>query len=99
MLSAHGLYANGFEMDVILPVVIGGMPLTGGVGYVFGTLFGVLIQGLIQTIISFDGTLNSWWTKIVIGLLTLAFILLQWVLSTRGPASTAEAIAPAAAAD
>jgi simple sugar transport system permease protein len=88
MLSAHGLYANGFEMDVISSVVIGGTPLTGGVGYVFGTLFGVLIQGLIQTIISFDGTLNSWWTKIVIGLLTLAFILLQRMLSTRHKART-----------
>lgn len=60
MLSAHGLYANGFELDVISSVVIGGTPLTGGVGYVFGTVFGVLIQGLIQTIISFDDTLNSW---------------------------------------
>jgi len=84
MLSAHGWYAQGMELDVIASVVIGGTPLTGGVGYVFGTLFGVLIQGLIQTIIIFDGNLNTWWTKIVIGLLTLVFILLQRLLSTRG---------------
>ena len=51
--------------------------VTGGAGYVFGTLIGVLTMGLIQTYIVFDGTLSSWWTKIIIGLLLLAFILLQ----------------------
>ena len=54
--------------------------LTGGVGYVIGTVFGVLIIGLIQTIIMFQGTLNSWWTRIVVGLLTLFFILIQGFL-------------------
>ena len=82
VLSGYGLYVNGLEMDVISSVVIGGTLLTGGVGYVVGTVFGVLIQGMIQTIIMFDGTLNSWWTKIVVGLLTLAFILMQRALSS-----------------
>jgi simple sugar transport system permease protein len=77
MLSGYGLYTYGLELDAIASVVIGGTMLTGGVGYVIGTVFGVLIQGLIQTIIMFQGTLNSWWTKIVIGLLTLFFIALQ----------------------
>ena len=43
----------------------------------FGTLIGVLTMGLIQTYIVFDGSLSSWWTRIVIGLLLLVFILLQ----------------------
>lgn len=77
LLSGHGLYANGLELDVISSVVIGGTLLTGGVGYVFGTLFGVLINGLIQTLIMFNGQLSSWWTRIVIGLLTLVFIGVQ----------------------
>jgi ribose/xylose/arabinose/galactoside ABC-type transport system permease subunit len=77
MLSGYGLYTNGLELEAIASVVIGGTMLTGGVGYVIGTVFGVLIQGLIQTIIMFQGTLNSWWTKIVIGLLTLLFIGMQ----------------------
>ena len=58
-------------------VVIGGTLLSGGVGTVLGTLFGVAIQGLIQTYINFDGTLSSWWTKIAIGILLFIFIALQ----------------------
>lgn len=81
MLSGYGNYLVGFEMDSISSVVIGGTLLTGGVGYVIGTVFGVLIQGIIQMIIMFDGTLNSWWTKIVVGLLTLVFILMQRALT------------------
>src|SRR5690606_34063084 len=77
MLSGYGLHALGLELDTIAAVVIGGTLLTGGVGYVFGTFLGVMLQGIIQTIISFEGTLSSWWTKIVIGVLLLLFILLQ----------------------
>ena len=67
----------GLEMDAIAAVVIGGTLLTGGVGYVFGSLFGVLVLGLIQSLISFDGRINSWWTRIIVGLLMLAFIFMQ----------------------
>jgi simple sugar transport system permease protein len=80
--SGYSLAAMGVELDAIAAVVIGGTLLTGGSGYVFGTLIGVLIMGLIQTYISFHGSLNSWWTKIVIGLLLLFFIALQKVLTS-----------------
>jgi simple sugar transport system permease protein len=81
--SGHGFYATGFELDVIASVVIGGTMLTGGSGYVFGTLFGVLVLAITQTLIQFIGSLSSWWTKIVIGLLMLAFIGVQSILATR----------------
>ena len=58
--------------------------LTGGSGFVLGSLLGVLVLGTIQTIISFEGTLSSWWTKIVIGTLLLVFVILQRVLLIRG---------------
>lgn len=80
--SGYSLAAVGLELDAIAAVVIGGTLLTGGVGFVVGSLFGVLIQGVIQTIISFDGTLNSWWTKIFIGLLLFIFIGMQRLLSS-----------------
>jgi simple sugar transport system permease protein len=67
----------GLELDAIAAVVIGGTLLSGGVGFMAGTMMGVLILGLIQTLITFQGNLNSWWTKIVVGLLVLLFILLQ----------------------
>lgn len=75
--SGYSLATVGTELTAIAAVVIGGTLLTGGAGYLFGTLVGVLTMGLIQTYIVFDGTLSSWWTKIVIGLLVLLFILLQ----------------------
>lgn len=83
VLSGHGLYAQGFELTVIAAVVIGGTPLTGGAGYVFGTLFGVLITGLIQTLILFNGKLSSWWTSIAVGVLMLIFIGVQSLLAAR----------------
>ncbi len=78
--SGYSLAAVGVELDAIAAVVIGGTLLTGGYGYMFGTLMGVLIMGVVQTYISFDGTLSSWWTKIVIGLLLFCFIALQQLL-------------------
>jgi simple sugar transport system permease protein len=75
--------ATGLELDAIAAVVIGGTLLSGGVGYVAGTLIGVLIFGIIQTAITFQGTLSSWWTKIAVGLLLFVFILLQQVVQPR----------------
>jgi simple sugar transport system permease protein len=85
MLSGYGLHALGLELDAIAAVVIGGTLLTGGVGYVAGTLFGVLMLGIIQTLISFDGTLSSWWTRIVVGALLFVFCLLQRFFTSRAP--------------
>lgn len=75
--AGYSLAAVGVELDAIAAVVIGGALLTGGSGFIAGTLIGVLIMGLIQTYIIFDGTLSSWWTKIVIGILLFSFILMQ----------------------
>ncbi|GAB2927737.1 galactofuranose ABC transporter, permease protein YjfF [Nonomuraea sp. N2-4H] len=83
MLSGYGQHAAGMELDAIAAVVIGGTLLTGGSGFLLGTVLGVLVLGLIQTILSFEGTLSSWWTKIVIGALLFVFILLQRLFSVR----------------
>lgn len=72
--------AKGFEMEAIAAAVIGGTLLTGGVGNVIGSLFGVLIKGTIETFITFQGTLSSWWTKIVIAVLLCFFIVLQSII-------------------
>ena len=79
--AGYSLATVGVELDAIAAVVIGGTLLTGGSGLVAGTFVGILIMGLIQTYIVFDGTLSSWWTKIVIGLLLFAFIVLQRIVT------------------
>ena len=76
-LSGYSLSAVGTELDAIAATVIGGTLLSGGVGMVIGSVLGVLVLGLIQTFISFEGTLSSWWTRIVIGALLLVFVVLQ----------------------
>jgi galactofuranose transport system permease protein len=85
MLSGYGLHTVGTELDAIAAVVVGGTLLAGGVGYVLGSVFGVLVLGTVQTLLTFEGTLSSWWTKIVIGVLLLAFIALQRVIVRRQP--------------
>ena len=84
MLSGYGQHAQGTELDAIAAVVIGGTLLTGGYGYVAGSLTGVLVLGAIQTLIAFDGTLSSWWTKIVIGGLLFVFCVVQRVMTLSG---------------
>jgi simple sugar transport system permease protein len=86
-LSGYGQYATSLELDAIAAVVIGGTLLTGGSGNVIGTLFGVLITGTIISILQFNGTLSSWWTRIVVGVLTLIFIGVQSFLYRRGKRS------------
>ncbi len=83
MLSGYGLHAQGTELDAIAAVVIGGTLLTGGYGYILGALSGVLVLGTIQTLIAFDGTLSSWWTKIVIGALLFVFCVVQRLMGFR----------------
>jgi len=83
LLSGYGGYAPGMELDAIASVVIGGTMLTGGIGSVVGTLFGVLINGTIVSILQFNGTLSSWWTRIGVGVLTLIFLGVQSLFYMR----------------
>lgn len=69
--------AKGLEMDAISAAVIGGTLLSGGVGTVVGTTFGVLIKGTITSLITTQGTLSSWWVRIVLSALLCFFIVLQ----------------------
>lgn len=91
MLSGYSLHGQGMELDAIASAVIGGTLLTGGVGYVVGSLFGALTQGIIQNLIMFDGTLNSWWTKIAVAALLCLFIVIQRLLVARRDAQKVRA--------
>lgn len=80
--SGNAISGTGLELDAIAAVVIGGTLLSGGYGSVLGTMLGIGILGVVQTAITFQGTLSSWWTRIVIGALLLAFMLVQKVIET-----------------
>jgi simple sugar transport system permease protein len=83
LLAGYGQFATGMELDTIAAVVMGGTLLTGGVGNVTGTLFGVLIEGTIISILQYNGSLSSWWTRIGVGVLTLIFIGIQSLFYAR----------------
>jgi simple sugar transport system permease protein len=83
LLAGYGQFATGMELDSIAAVVIGGTSLSGGAGNIIGTLFGVLIHGTIVSILQFNGTLSSWWTRIGVGVLTLFAIGIQSIYYFR----------------
>jgi len=83
LLAGYGQFATGMELDSIAAVVIGGTSLSGGVGNIIGTLFGVLIHGAIVSVLQFNGSLSSWWTRIGVGVLTLIAIGVQSLFYVR----------------
>ncbi|MDT5194211.1 MAG: galactofuranose transport system permease protein [Mycobacterium sp.] len=78
-LSGYSLNGIGLELDAIAAAVIGGVLLSGGVGFVLGSVMGVLVLGTIQTFVT-AANLDSYWTRIMTGVLLLVFVLVQRVL-------------------
>ena len=80
-MSGTTSQATGLEMNAISSAVIGGTLLTGGVGNVIGSLFGVLINGTISSLVQMNGKLISSWSNIVTAILLCFFILLQSIFA------------------
>ncbi|MFL6084837.1 MAG: ABC transporter permease subunit [Mycobacterium sp.] len=78
-LSGYSLNGVGLELDAIAAAVIGGVLLSGGVGFVLGAVIGVLVLGTIQVLVTTEN-LDSYWTRIMTGILLLIFVLVQRVL-------------------
>jgi ribose/xylose/arabinose/galactoside ABC-type transport system permease subunit len=83
MLSGYSLHAVGLELDAIAAVVIGGTLLTGGYGYVLGSVVGVFVIAALRLIITKDGTINPEYLTIITGAVLLVFVLLQRALTRR----------------
>jgi ribose/xylose/arabinose/galactoside ABC-type transport system permease subunit len=81
--SGNATAGFGLELDAIAAVVIGGTLLQGGSGSLLGTFLGVMILGVIQTIVTFENTVSTWWTKIAVGTLLCGFIVLQKAASRK----------------
>jgi simple sugar transport system permease protein len=91
VMSGRGNAGTGFELTAIAAVVIGGIALTGGEGYLIGALVGVLITSLIQSIIQYNGDLSSYWVYIFIGALMLVFIGVQGIVASWNAAAIGRA--------
>jgi simple sugar transport system permease protein len=80
--AGYPLNGIGTELDTIAAVVIGGTLLTGGSGFVLGSMIGVFVYGTIKTAISYLGAEQSW-TRITIGALLLIFVVVQRAIVAR----------------
>ena len=78
--SGAATHASGAEMNAIASSIIGGTMLTGGVGNIIGTLFGVLSLSTIQNIVSSAGLDQAWWTGITIAAMLCIFLVIQSVI-------------------
>jgi simple sugar transport system permease protein len=91
--SGSPSHATGAEMNAIASSIIGGTMLTGGVGNIIGTLFGVLSLALIQNIVSSVGLDQAWWTGITIAAMLCIFLVVQSVIIARRKKSDQQAAA------
>lgn len=78
--SGSASHASGMEMNAIASSIIGGTMLTGGVGNIIGTFFGVLSLSTIQNIVSSAGLDQAWWTGITIAAMLCIFLIIQSVV-------------------
>lgn len=76
-------HASGMEMNAIASSIIGGTLLTGGVGNIIGTLFGVLSLSTIQNIVASAGLDQAWWTGITIAAMLCLFLVVQSIVMAR----------------
>ena len=81
--SGSASHATGMEMNAIASSIIGGTMLTGGVGNIIGTLFGVLSLSTIQNIVSSAGLDQAWWTGITIAAMLCLFLIIQSVVIAK----------------
>lgn len=81
--SGAASHAMGAEMNAIASSIIGGTMLTGGVGNIIGTLFGVMSLSLIQNIVSSVGLDQAWWTGITIAAMLCLFLVIQSIVMAR----------------
>lgn len=81
--SGAASHATGMEMNAIASSIIGGTLLTGGVGNIIGTFFGVMSLSTIQNIVSSAGLDQAWWTGITIAAMLCLFLVIQSIVMAR----------------
>ena len=81
--SGSASHASGAEMNAIASSIIGGTMLTGGVGNIIGTFFGVLSLSTIKNIVASAGFDQAWWTGITVAVMLCIFLVIQSIVLAR----------------
>ena len=81
--SGSASHASGAEMNAIASSIIGGTMLTGGVGNIIGTFFGVLSLSTIKNIVASAGFDQAWWTGITVAVMLCLFLVIQSIVLAR----------------
>lgn len=74
--SAQPTAGTSYELDAIAAVVLGGTSLTGGKGWIFGTLVGALIIGVLNNGLNLIGV-SSFFQQVVKGIVILIAVLID----------------------
>lgn len=80
---AQNITGIGWELDAIAATVIGGTLLTGGYGFVLGSVVGALVLGLMNVLITRDGGIPPEMTTIITGGILLVFVILQRAVTSK----------------
>ena len=80
---AQNITGIGWELDAIAATVIGGTLLTGGYGFVLGSVVGALVLGLMNVLITRDGGIPPEMTTIITGGILLIFVILQRAVTSK----------------
>ncbi|NDZ82370.1 ABC transporter permease [Streptomyces sp. SID10853] len=83
LVSGVTILGSGMELEAISAVVIGGTLLTGGFGFISGSLVGVLLLKVIQNVINQIGSLDSAYQQVVSGAFLAAVVIAQTWLGRR----------------
>ena len=74
---------QGAEMNAIASSIIGGTMLTGGVGNIIGTMFGVLSLNTIKQIVASMNLTDPWWKDITVAAMICLFLVVQKIVLAR----------------
>ncbi|MEU7098902.1 substrate-binding domain-containing protein [Streptomyces longwoodensis] len=85
--SAQPQAADGYELDAIAAVVIGGASLAGGTGKASGTLIGALILAVLRNGLNLL-SVSAFWQQVVIGVVIALAVLLDTVRRKAGATPT-----------
>ncbi|WP_316776239.1 ABC transporter permease/substrate-binding protein [Streptomyces sasae] len=89
--SAQPQAANGYELDAIAAVVIGGASLAGGTGKSSGTLIGALILAVLRNGLNLLNV-SAFWQQVVIGVVIALAVLLDTMRRKAGATPAAPRI-------